>query len=86
MLKHFKLRSEKAAFGASFPQGTQWQCVGLAVSWYSLLRGESTDIFAYLIFNGRKCLASLSGISLRTNDLHIGGFASVQPRRSQISV
>ena len=45
----------------------------LAVSWYSLLRGESTSIFAvYLILNDCKCLDSLSGIFLRTNDLHIG--------------
>lgn len=81
MLKHFKLRSEKAAFGASFPQGAQ--CLGPAGSWYSLLRGESTAIFAYLILNGPECLASLSGISVRTNDLHIGGVcscaASLQP-------
>lgn len=44
----------------------------LLYSWYSLLRGESSDIFAYLILNSSECLASLSGISFRTNDLHIG--------------
>lgn len=44
----------------------------LAPSWYFLLRGERANIFAvYLILNDCKCLDSLSGIFLRTNDLHI---------------
>lgn len=51
-----------------------------ALPWqYPLLWGESSDISAYLILNGSQCLASLSGISLRTNDLHTGALLLCKP-------
>lgn len=76
MLKQLKLTEvsgENEASNCQFPSRylvrNAW---ALAVSWYSSLRGESPDICAvYLILNDSKCLDSLSGIFLRTNDLHI---------------